>query len=110
MDDALVARLAATRTIEITTTGRRTGRPVRIEIWWFHVDGRFFSTFGVPTEEAFAMIRPPQGRLQFGVTNELAALAAETSPDANQAANLDAALRTELGRALAKEAQSKANR
>lgn len=47
MDDDLIGRLAATRTIEITTTGRRTGRPVRIEIWWFHVEGRFIIT-GTP--------------------------------------------------------------
>jgi hypothetical protein len=34
-------RLAATRTIDMTTIGRRSGTPVRIEIWWFRVDGRF---------------------------------------------------------------------
>lgn len=33
--------LAAQRTIDLTTTGRRSGLPRRIEIWWFHVDGRF---------------------------------------------------------------------
>lgn len=43
----LVARLAATRTVDITTTGRRTGNPARIEIWWFHVDDRFVIT-GTP--------------------------------------------------------------
>jgi deazaflavin-dependent oxidoreductase (nitroreductase family) len=41
------ARLAALRTVEITTTGRRTGRPVRIEIWWFHFEDRFVIT-GTP--------------------------------------------------------------
>ena len=34
-------------TVEITTYGRRTGRPRRIEIWWFRVDGRFIIT-GTP--------------------------------------------------------------
>jgi deazaflavin-dependent oxidoreductase (nitroreductase family) len=47
VDDRLVARLAATRTIEITTIGRRSGRPVRIEIWWFHFENRFIIT-GTP--------------------------------------------------------------
>jgi len=47
MDAAIVDRLAAVRTIEITTTGRRSGKPVRVEIWWFHVDGRFIIT-GTP--------------------------------------------------------------
>lgn len=47
MEDGLVDRLAATRTIEITTFGHRSGRPVRIEIWWFHFEKRFIIT-GIP--------------------------------------------------------------
>ena len=39
--------LAVTRTIELTTVGRRSGRLSRIEIWWFHVGGRFIVT-GTP--------------------------------------------------------------
>ena len=39
--------LAVTGTIELTTVGRRSGRPARIEIWWFHVGGRFIVT-GTP--------------------------------------------------------------
>ena len=34
-------------TIDITTTGRRTGEARRIEIWMLDVDGRFFIT-GTP--------------------------------------------------------------
>ena len=33
--------------IDITTTGRRSGQPRRIEIWMLDVDGRFFIT-GTP--------------------------------------------------------------
>ena len=33
--------LSAHKTIDLTTTGRRSGLPRRIEIWWFHVEGRF---------------------------------------------------------------------
>ncbi len=44
---AEVARLAAIRTIELTTIGRNSGTSSRIEIWWFHVDGRFIIT-GTP--------------------------------------------------------------
>ena len=47
MDDSRVERLAATRTIEITTIGHRSGRPVRIEIWWFRFEGMFIIT-GTP--------------------------------------------------------------
>jgi deazaflavin-dependent oxidoreductase (nitroreductase family) len=39
--------LARHQTIHITTTGRKTGRPRRVEIWWFRVDGRFVIT-GTP--------------------------------------------------------------
>ena len=34
-------------TIDITTTGRRSGQPRRVEIWMLDVDGRFFIT-GTP--------------------------------------------------------------
>lgn len=40
-------RLATQRTIDLTTVGRRSGTSRRIEIWWFHVDGRFIIT-GTP--------------------------------------------------------------
>jgi len=39
--------LATYQTIELTTTGRRSGEPRRIEIWWFRVEGRFVVT-GTP--------------------------------------------------------------
>ncbi len=42
-----VARLAQTMTIDLTTIGRRSGRPSRIEIWWFHIEDRFIIT-GTP--------------------------------------------------------------
>jgi deazaflavin-dependent oxidoreductase (nitroreductase family) len=42
-----IATLAATRTIEMTTIGRRSGEHRTIEIWWFHVEGRFIVT-GTP--------------------------------------------------------------
>jgi deazaflavin-dependent oxidoreductase (nitroreductase family) len=40
-------RLASQMTIDISTTGRRSGLPRRVEIWWFRVDGRFVIT-GTP--------------------------------------------------------------
>ena len=40
-------RLGRTLTVDITTTGRQSGRPSRIEIWWFRIDGRFVIT-GTP--------------------------------------------------------------
>ena len=40
-------RFASVLTIDITTFGRKTGLPRRIEIWWFRVEGRFIIT-GTP--------------------------------------------------------------
>lgn len=45
--DVVSAELADDPTIDITTTGRRTGQPRRIEIWMLDVDGRYFIT-GTP--------------------------------------------------------------
>jgi deazaflavin-dependent oxidoreductase (nitroreductase family) len=47
VDGDLLDRLAACRTIGITTTGRRSGRAARTEIWWFRFEGRFVVT-GTP--------------------------------------------------------------
>jgi deazaflavin-dependent oxidoreductase (nitroreductase family) len=40
-------RFASIRTIDLTTYGRKSGHPRRIEIWWFRVNGRFIIT-GTP--------------------------------------------------------------
>jgi deazaflavin-dependent oxidoreductase (nitroreductase family) len=47
MNDEATAALARDRVIDITTVGRRTGRPRRIEIWYHRLDGRYYIT-GTP--------------------------------------------------------------
>ncbi len=47
MDEATSKALATDRVIDITTTGRSSGEPRRIEIWFHRVDGRYFIT-GTP--------------------------------------------------------------
>jgi hypothetical protein len=42
MDDDLRRALERDRTIDITTTGRRTGRERRLETWFWNVDGRIY--------------------------------------------------------------------
>jgi deazaflavin-dependent oxidoreductase (nitroreductase family) len=42
VDEAIRTALARDRTIDITTTGRRTGRSRRIEIWSYYVDGKVY--------------------------------------------------------------------
>jgi len=47
MDDAITHALAHDLTIDITTTGRKTGQPRRIEIWLHNLDGDLYLT-GLP--------------------------------------------------------------
>lgn len=47
LDPDTISALASTRTIDMTTIGRRSGRPSRVEIWWFHFEERFIVT-GTP--------------------------------------------------------------
>jgi hypothetical protein len=47
MDDAVREALATDLTVDITTTGRRSGQPRRLEIWLLCIDGRYFIT-GTP--------------------------------------------------------------
>lgn len=47
MDDALRRALAGHRTFDLTTIGRRSGRPRRVEIWYFVIDGELYVT-GTP--------------------------------------------------------------
>jgi deazaflavin-dependent oxidoreductase (nitroreductase family) len=42
VDEQIRAAIATDRTIDITTIGRRSGEPRRIEIWRYRVDGRTF--------------------------------------------------------------------
>ena len=56
MSEQEMARLAAIRTIDLTTIGRRSGVATRIEIWWFHVDGRFVITGTPGTRDWYANV------------------------------------------------------
>lgn len=47
MDPQIEQALARDQTIDITTTGRKTGQPRRIEIWFHNLNGRLFIT-GLP--------------------------------------------------------------
>ncbi len=43
-DPAVAAALASDLVIDITTIGRSSGEPQRIEIWFHNVDGRYYIT------------------------------------------------------------------
>jgi deazaflavin-dependent oxidoreductase (nitroreductase family) len=67
------------RTIDITTLGRRSGIPRRIEVWFHRVDGRWYLT-GVPGPRGwYANVRAHPRfivHLKHGVTADLPATAA----------------------------------
>ena len=47
MDERIKQALQQDRTIDITTTGRKSGLPRRIEIWFHYLDGGLYIT-GLP--------------------------------------------------------------
>jgi deazaflavin-dependent oxidoreductase (nitroreductase family) len=84
-DDAVARALAigpdssaAERTIDITTLGRRSGIPRRVEVWFHRVDGRWYIT-GVPGPRSwYANVRAHPRftvHLKHGVTADLPATA-----------------------------------
>jgi deazaflavin-dependent oxidoreductase (nitroreductase family) len=86
VDDAVIRALEigpdstrAERTIDITTVGRRTGAPRRIEVWFHRVDGRWYLT-GMPVPRGwYANVRANPRfvvHLKHGVTADLPATAA----------------------------------
>ena len=52
LDPETMALLSRTNTVQITTTGRHSGRPRKIEIWMFEVEGRIVIT-GTPGPRAW---------------------------------------------------------
>jgi deazaflavin-dependent oxidoreductase (nitroreductase family) len=54
MDEAVQRALENDRTIDITTTGRRSGQARRIEIWRYRYDGRTFLSGSPGTRDWYA--------------------------------------------------------
>ena len=54
MDERIRRALGNDRTIDITTTGRTSGEPRRIEIWRYRYDGRIFLSGSPGTRDWYA--------------------------------------------------------
>jgi len=54
MNAAVDQALRSERTIDITTTGRRSGRPSRVEIWFHNVDDTIYITGSPGTRDWYA--------------------------------------------------------
>ena len=61
MDERIQRALSRGHRIDITTTGRKTGAPRRIEIVFHNIDGRIYIS-GIP----FAAKAPPGSRTSSG--------------------------------------------
>jgi deazaflavin-dependent oxidoreductase (nitroreductase family) len=97
MDEAIRQALAQGRTIDITTTGRTSGQPRRIEMWYHILDGQVYLTGTPGPRDWYAnLVAHPTFtfHLKEGVRADLAARATPiTDP---------AARRAILGRILAR--------
>ena len=54
MDADITRALETDRTIDITTTGRKSGSPRKVEIWFHNIDGRIFITGTPGTRDWYA--------------------------------------------------------
>lgn len=77
------------RTVDITTTGAKSGRPRRIEIWFHHLDGRWYITGRPPRRREWYHNLEINPRFSFhlknGVQADLSATARPiTDPDERQ--------------------------
>jgi deazaflavin-dependent oxidoreductase (nitroreductase family) len=93
----------AERTIDITTLGARSGVPRRVEVWFHHVDGRWYLT-GMPVPRSwYANLRAHPRfvvHLKHGVTADLPATAAPVDEPTRRrviTAVLDLQNRPEIG-------------
>jgi deazaflavin-dependent oxidoreductase (nitroreductase family) len=87
----VVRALRVDTTIDITTIGRRSGRPRRIEIWFLCVDDRIYIT-GTPGPRDWLANLRAEPRFAFhlkeSVEADLAAVAAEVTDPAERRAVL----------------------
>jgi deazaflavin-dependent oxidoreductase (nitroreductase family) len=84
VDAAVRAALASDGTIDITTTGARSGLPRRNEIWFLHLDGRTFIT-GTPAPRNWYANLLAHDRFTFHLKESLPAdLAARAVPVADE--------------------------
>jgi hypothetical protein len=92
--------LATDRTIDITTIGRKSGMPHRIETWFYRADGRFFLTGSPGKRDWYAnLVTTPEFifHLKRNVIVDLPATASPITDDDNRHAIFTAIL-NDLGK------------
>ena len=100
MDERVKRALENDRTIDITTTGRNSGEPRRIEIWFYRYDGRIFLSGSPGTRDWYAnLLRKPEFtfHLKGSVQADLPAVARPITEEAERREVITGILE-ELGR------------
>ncbi len=100
MDERVKRALENDRTIDITTTGRNSGRPQRIEIWFYRHDGRIFLSGSPGTRDWYAnLLAEPRFtfHLKDSVRADLPAVARPIT-DEDERREVIAGILKELGR------------
>ena len=96
MNTEAATALASDRVIDITTTGRKSGEPRRIEIWYHRVDGKYYitGTPGRPRDWYANLVANPAFtfHLKESATADLAATARPITETAERERVLDAIL------------------
>jgi hypothetical protein len=100
MDERIQRALENDRTIDITTTGRNSGQPRRIEIWRYRYDGRTFLSGSPGTRDWYAnLLVDPEFtfHLKGSVQADLPAVAHPITDEAQRRVVIHG-IREELGR------------
>ena len=100
MDERIQRALENDRTIDITTTGRNSGQPRRIEIWMYRYDGRVFLSGSPGTRDWYAnLVRQPEFtfHLKGSVQADLPAIAHPITDEAERR-EVIRGIREDLGR------------
>lgn len=80
MDEKLARALAEDRVIDITTIGRKSGQPRRIEIWFHRWNGRYYIT-GLPGRRSWYANLLANPRFAFHLKESVQAdLSAQATP------------------------------
>ena len=99
MDEAVQRALERDRTIDITTTGRNSGRPRRKETWFHNIEGRLYITGRPGSRDWYAnLVADPQ--FTFHLKQSIQAdLAARSTPvtDRNQRRDIISRIHQKIG-------------
>lgn len=96
-DPEIASALQRDLTIDITTTGRRSGQPRRIEIWFLNIEGRIFITGTPGRRHWMANLMANPGftfHLKESVTADLAAEARQVTDEPTRRLVLEHAVAT----------------